>query len=156
MLILLDIDGVMVSAKSWSSPMILEDGFSVFKANAKSTLNALIKVTNAKIVLTTSHKYRFTIEEWQNIFRVRGIKIDEIDRLPKNEDYLSRKEEIINWYSTSNLEQFVIIDDDSTLHELPKFLKERWVRTKPIIGLTKNHLKELLMKINLPLETIKA
>jgi|GEM_PF-5675807 len=38
MIILLDIDGVMVHAKDWSLPPVLEDGFSRFTSEAIEAL----------------------------------------------------------------------------------------------------------------------
>lgn len=152
MLILLDIDGVMVSAKSWSSPMILEDGFSVFKPKAVEALNIILSETNANIVLTTSHKYKFSLNEWKSIFKKRNIEINNINRLPKNLNRLNRLQEINNWYATSNnVEKFVIIDDDKILHDLPKTLKNRWIATKPMIGLTPDLAKDAINIINRPL-----
>ena len=42
MLIFLDIDGVMVPAKSWKSPELLDDGFPEFSSAATRVLNLII------------------------------------------------------------------------------------------------------------------
>ncbi len=137
MLILLDIDGVMVPAKSWTVPEILEDNFAAFNSRATQALQKIISETNAIIVLTTSHKSNHTLSEWQNIFITRGIDVKNIERLPDNKANLSRKEEILNWYKFNiSQEHFVIIDDDKSLNELPNFLKQKLVLTSPLIGLT--------------------
>jgi len=44
---------------------------------------------------------------------------------------LSRKDEIVNWFRLNDTpENFIIIDDDNSLHALPHFLKEKWVQPK--------------------------
>lgn len=153
MLILLDIDGVMVQAKSWSSPPLREDGFYGFSTRAVDALNKIITAFDAKIVLTTSHKYKFSLEEWKLILKNRGIKLNSIDRLPANVGHLSRKDEILNWFSMNkNVEDFVIIDDDTSLNGLPKILIERLVQTKPLIGLNSSHVSLAIGILNTPLE----
>ena len=139
MLLFLDIDGVMVPAKGWKSPELLNDGFPEFSSKATIALQLLIS-DNDTIMLTTSHKTNFSIEEWKNIFRNRGIHTNKIERLPENIDNLNRKDEIVNWFNVNNVdEDFVIIDDDKSLNELPYFLKENLVQTSPYIGLTEEH-----------------
>jgi len=153
MLLLLDIDGVMVPAKSWSAPPILEDGFAMFNSKSVKALNEIIYESNADILLTTSHKSRFSLEQWAIIFRNRGIAINNIGRLPQNHHHLSRLEEITNWYtSNDNIDNFVIIDDDKSLNGLSDYLKTRLVLTKPLIGLTSSHVEDALRILNTPLE----
>lgn len=153
MLILLDIDGVMIPAKSWSAPPVLEDGFSVFNAKSVDALNQIIERSKADILLTTSHKGRFTIDKWISIFENRGVVVNGLDRLSIMHSQISRKEEITNWFSnTNNVDDFVILDDDSSLNGLSPFLKTRLVLTKPLIGLTNAHIEESLRILNTPLE----
>lgn len=154
MLILLDLDGVMISAKSWSSPMILEDGFSVFKPKAIDALNRIISKTNAQIMLTTSHKHKYTLSQWVDIFNFRGVNIGKIDRLPENFSNLNRLEEINNWFLTVKIDRFVIIDDDKILNDLPYYLKSRLIQTKPMIGLTVERVPEILEILQRPLEFV--
>ncbi len=90
MLFFLDIDGVMVPAKGWESPEFLNDGFPAFSSKATRALQSLIS-EEVTIVLTTSHKSKFSNEEWKNIFRNRGINIENIKSLPENFNNLSRK-----------------------------------------------------------------
>jgi len=143
MLFFLDIDGVMVPAKGWKSPEFLNDGFPAFSSKATHTLQSLIS-EDVTIMLTTSHKAKFSIEEWKNIFKNRGINIEKIKSLPENFNNLNRKDEIVNWFSVNNVdEDFVIIDDDKSLNELPDFLKENLVQTSPYIGLTEEHLEAI-------------
>lgn len=139
MLILLDIDGVMVPATSWRPSEILADGFANFSNRAVASLQRIISDTGATILLTTSHKSKYSISEWENIFKVRGINT-KISRLEENVDSLSRKEEVINWFaSTQTSENFVILDDDKSLNGLPEYLKEKLVLTSGTVGLITEH-----------------
>jgi len=138
MLILLDIDGVMLPANSWSKPEILEDGFPMFNSRSVRALHKILAETNASLLLTTSHKGKYTATQWRNIFKVRGIDAGKIDRLPSNSLEYSRKDEILDWYRTKHVpdEDFVILDDDKKLNDLPIDIKNNLVLTSASVGLT--------------------
>ena len=142
MKILLDIDGVMLPLKSWKVPDFLEDGFMKFDTKAIYVLNNILEKTNAKIILTTSHKSNYTNKQWTILFKNRNIDAV-IETLPKNVDNLSRKDEIIN-YLDSNLDDYLIIDDDSQLNTLPSHIKEKLILTSPLIGLVEEHIVKIL------------
>lgn len=147
MLLLLDIDGVMVPANSWKKPEFLNDGFPAFSQKATQALQKIISETSADIVLTTSHKSKYEIKEWESIFKNRNIQVNKINRLCENTNYLNRKEEIINWFDSNDIyKEFIIIDDDKSLNALPKFLKDRLVQTSGSVGLT-NELADDALRI---------
>lgn len=148
MLFFLDIDGVMVPAKGWKSPELLSDGFPAFSSRAITALRNSISDEDT-IMLTSSHKSRFSFEEWKDIFKSRGISIKKIQTLPENIHHLSRKDEIVNWFYANDWnENFVIIDDDKSLNELPGFIKENLVQTSPYIGLTEDHVEVIQSILN--------
>jgi len=148
MLIFLDIDGVMVPAKGWKSPELLDDGFPAFSNRASCVLQSLIS-EETTIMLTTSHKSNYTIDEWKGIFRKRGINVEKIKSLDINVDNLSRKDEILNWFIVNKTnEDFIIIDDDKSLNSLPNSLKENLILTSPFIGLTDEHLENVRAILN--------
>jgi len=152
MLILLDIDGVMVPAKSWSAPLALPDGFYEFSKKAVGALNDILKESKAKILLTTSHKHNLTLDDWIKIFNNRGIKTTELHRLPPNDDNLNRRDEITHWFSTTNsIVDFLILDDDKSLNNLSPVLKARLIQTKPLVGLTESHVEKAIKILNTPL-----
>jgi 16S rRNA C1402 (ribose-2'-O) methylase RsmI len=145
MLILLDIDGVMVPGNSWKKPEFLNDGFPAFSTRATQALQKIISETSADILLTTSHKNTYTLEEWKSMFNERGLKFTNINRLPENTNNSSRKEEIMNWFTSNKIEQdFIIIDDDKTLNALPENLKSKLVQTNASLGLTDELADEAL------------
>ncbi|MCK6610748.1 MAG: hypothetical protein L6Q78_06870 [Bacteroidia bacterium] len=148
MLVFLDIDGVMVPAKSWESPQVLSDGFYKFSDRAVRVLQSLIS-DHTIIMLTTSHKSRFTITEWKNIFNLRDIKVNNFRKLDDNVTSKNRKEEILSWVNVNGVpNDFIILDDDKTLNSLPDFLKDRLILTNSTVGLTEAHYDEILSKLN--------
>lgn len=145
MLILLDIDGVMVPANSWKRPEFLSDGFPAFSVKSIASIQKIISETNASILLTTSHKSSFSIDEWKKIFDCRGISVKNFYRLKENVLHLTRKEEIMNWVNSSqDLPDFIIIDDDKSLNSLPDFVKCRLIQTSASVGLTSELAEEAL------------
>ena len=137
MLILLDIDGVMLSASSWKPVEKLDDGFSNFSPRAVSNLQRIISETGASIVLTTSHKSTYSLPQWHKIFKKRGIDVNITGKLDNNVTFLSRKEEILNWQNKNrNITDYVILDDDKSLNGLPINIKNKLVLTSPMVGLT--------------------
>jgi hypothetical protein len=148
MLILLDIDGVMVPGTSWKRPEFLSDGFPVFSFKAVKALKRIMNETGASILLTTSHKSKYDSSHWNEIFRSRDIRVNHIDKLPTDSSKLSRKEEILSWYySTSNSEAFVILDDDKCLNDLPENIKDHLVLTSSSLGLTDELAEEAIAKL---------
>jgi hypothetical protein len=89
MLLFLDIDGVMVPAKSWERPMLLSDGFPAFSDQAVRALQRIV-TPDVTVILTTSHKSRFSIEQWEVLFNNRGIEIHHLRKLNENAPGSSR------------------------------------------------------------------
>lgn len=139
MLLFLDIDGVMVQGSSWKTVENLSDGFYEFSPKAVIGLQDIISGTKASIVLTTSHKNRFTPKEWKTIFKNRGIEVPKVTKLQTRKIYPNRKEEILTWCKRhKDVRDFVIIDDDKSLNGLPRELKDKLILTNSSIGLTQS------------------
>ena len=152
MMLFLDIDGVMVPAKSWEAPVILQDGFAAFSKQATAVLRQLV-ADGATIMLTTSHKSNYSIQEWKEIFRNRGIEVSSLQRLDNNIGHLSRKEEIEKWFNLHmNYDNFVILDDDKQLNALPAHLKAKLLLTSSAVGLMNAHLEQIRLLATIPLE----
>jgi len=145
MLIFLDIDGVMAPAKSWQRPDILEDGFVDFSSKAMRVLqDILAQNTDTTIILTTSHKSRFSLSQWKIIFERRGLNVNKLESLNDNTDFHSRKIEILNWFDSNDVqEDFIIIDDDKSLNDLPTFYKDRLILTSSLVGLNESHRADI-------------
>ena len=150
MLIFLDIDGVMAPAKSWQRPDILEDGFVDFSSKAVCVLQDLLdQFTDTTIILTTSHKSRFSLSQWKIIFERRGLNVNKLESLNDNTDFQSRKVEILNWFASNDIdEDFIIIDDDKSLNDLPTFYKDRLILTSSLVGLNESHRADIQDIVN--------
>ncbi|WP_210515496.1 HAD domain-containing protein [Hymenobacter terricola] len=148
MVILLDIDGVLVTTPAWRAVELQDDGFMKFNARAANNLGRIIDQTQARIVLTTSHRINYSLGEWQVILQTRGInspliaKINDVATLNCMGD---RADEIAEWVaSRSDGETYVIIDDDLSINRLPEAIKARCVLTKPLIGLDEEAMTKVL------------
>ena len=118
----------MVPIKSWQTPTMLEDGFPDFSIDAVKCLNSKI-TEETVVVLTTSHRFNYKKEKWIEMFKTRGIIINNIEYLPVGD----RKDEILK-YLNDDME-YIIIDDDKSLNGLPKKIKEKLILTSSMIGL---------------------
>ncbi len=142
MLIFLDIDGVMVSGASWKTPELLEDGFPMFTKKATQALQSLLS-PETRVILSTSHRDRFTIAQWQEIFEKRGLRIEKLETLAPVSMPSKRKDEILEWFNLHPVpDNFLIIDDDRSLFGLPSYLKDHLVMTSSLVGLTPESLNE--------------
>ena len=146
----MDIDGVMAPAKSWQRPDILEDGFVDFSSKAVSVLqDVLAQNADTTIILTTSHKSRFSLSQWKIIFERRGLNVNKLESLNDNNDFQSRKVEILNWFESNDIhEDFIIIDDDKSLNDLPTFYKDRLILTSSLVGLNESHRADIQDIVN--------
>ena len=114
-IIFLDIDGVLRTHKSdleWSLKLntpIPERVFDRrFSPKAVSNINQLIYYTRAKIVVSSTWRTQFTLQELKDIFRSNGITGEVID---KTQTGLTRGEEIQEWIDYHGTESYVVIDD---------------------------------------------
>ncbi len=143
MKIFLDIDGVMVHANPSRRLDFEEDGFYKFNVEAVNAINVLDNENN-EVILSTSHRFRYSKKEWKNIFKRRGINFKKISVIDISLDnYFSRKIEIESWIDTNHIKpnDIVIIDDDKSLNGLKEEYKSRLVLTNSYTGL--NSSKEL-------------
>lgn len=141
MKVFLDIDGVMVHANPHKLVEMEEDGFYKFKPIAVSIINS---INNAEIILSTSHRFRFSVVQWIEMFRNRGVQFDSLSIVDIQPSFkTSRKDEIEEWINRNqyNYKEILIIDDDKSLNELSEPLKNRLVLTNSYVGL--NHVEEL-------------
>ncbi|MEJ5103881.1 HAD domain-containing protein [Chryseobacterium sp. MYb328] len=146
MKIFLDIDGVMVHSNPYKKVDMEEDGFYKFNANAIDVINS---IDDLEIILSTSHRFRFDIQEWKNIFQRRNIKFKEISIMNlKLDSKFSRREEIEKWINDNKIDpdDLIIIDDDKSLNGLPDNLKRRLILTDPYIGLNNAALQNLQLR----------
>ncbi|GAA4178503.1 HAD domain-containing protein [Sphingobacterium ginsenosidimutans] len=154
MIFFLDIDGVMVHANPHRRVAQATDGFYVFSSAAVEIFNTVFIAKEDQVILSTSHRFRYSLEEWKKLFAARGIRIDSLtlleDVVPKVNHRYSRKDEILGQIVRQNIqpEQMIIIDDDKSLNDLPQVLKSRLVLTTSYIGLNEMDLTNLKNILN--------
>lgn len=143
---ILDIDGVMVHANPYKSVELEDDGFYKFNDKAVEIFNSMFRITKDEIILSTSHRYRYSIHQWKTILKDRGISSKKIAILDVGfsiNSKVTRRTEIETWISDNNINHndIVILDDDKSLNDLPLALKQRLCLTSPYTGL--NNIEEL-------------
>lgn len=132
--ILLDLDGVMITTKPWESDFILADDFAEFNPRAIAKLNQLLKETGYDIVLTSARRYVHDIDQMNEFFKTRGIEGQIIDYLPLYDVNLrySRFDEVMRFLQKHRPNNYLMIDDDKSMS---KFGFEKLIQTDPMIGL---------------------
>ena len=151
MILLLDIDGVLETSPSWKKPEFLEDNFYKFNGQAQKNLIEIINKINPEIILTTTHRINYNLIEWNQIFELRGINVDKISKIndeKKATDLKKRNVEIEEWFLKNSTAEFLILDDDKSLNELPNNLKNRWIQIDSMLGITESIKNQILEKIN--------
>jgi hypothetical protein len=147
MKVLLDFDGVMVTTPVWRPVEQLNDGFMRFNDTCAQNLAEILEKTQADIVLTTTHRIHYDDETWCALLRNRGITTNQVTKIngaAKFNELGNRCEEVLEWIANHPKENFVIIDDDKSLRELPDKLKAKWVETDFHSGLTTELKKQAL------------
>ena len=136
MTIFLDIDGVLRTHNSdleWSRLLGVPIPLSVyerrFDRKIVSYINEIVGYTRAKIVVTSTWRVKHSLEELKQIFRDNGIA----DVVGKTDIGLNRGEEIEQYISDNEIENYVVIDDqvNDILKHIPK---ERVIKVDPIKG----------------------
>ena len=150
MILLLDIDGVLETSPSWKQPEFLEDKFYKFNENSRKNFIEVINKINPEIILTTTHRINYNLTEWNKIFELRGInvsKISKINNAKKATDLKKRNIEIEEWFLKNSTAEFLILDDDKSLNELPNNLKNHWIQIDSMFGITESIKNQILEKI---------
>ncbi len=147
MKVFLDIDGVMVHGNPNKKVEIAEDGFYVFLDQAIAVFNS---IPVEEIILSTSHKNRFTLIQWEEILRNRGLRFDKLSKIESESLTRSRRVEIEWWLAEKkyDINEVIILDDDKTLNGLVSNLKDRVVLTSSYRGLCEDDLSVIQSILN--------
>ena len=157
-IIFLDIDGVLNSAEymsfkqeEWNSG----DDSKMIDENSVSLLNKIVQETGAKVVISSSWRLHFTIEKLREILCSKGFIGEIIDKTPTINPLIDEIEvhgniprglEIQKWLRSKphNIESFVILDDNSDMVHLSKFL----VKTTWEHGMLEQHVLKAIEILN--------
>jgi diphthamide synthase subunit DPH2 len=117
--IFLDIDGVLVTRNSIKYQYLnFPDETNIrFSKKAVKNLNKLVRLTKAKIVISSTWRLFHSLEKLQNIFeeqKIEGeiISTTSVEKATVEED-IPRGQKIADWLEQHpKVKQYVIIDDD--------------------------------------------
>ncbi len=144
-IILLDLDGVMITTPTWRKDYIDDDGYSQFKSDAVNNLNKLTKQIDAELWLISARRRGYTLEQFNVFFKNRKIEKELSGMVPSYFEYIPRIEEFKSFIETESIGNYLLIDDDSSLDGLED--KSFWIKTHPMIGFNEEKLNEALEKI---------
>lgn len=158
-IIFLDIDGVCNSNKYFSSPsyakesggksdalIMLVDHHLHLDPAALRLISQLVDESGAEVVVSSTWKCKYSIEEFNKMFADRGATFEVVGRTPhvqgRFSEHIPRGREIKAYLDAlpEQPESFVILDDRDDMNQLFKFL----VKTNYEDGFTQNHFDKAL------------
>ncbi len=145
--ILIDLDGVLIITPPWKPDVLHDDGYSDFDAISLKNFNYLIQSIDTELWLTSSRRANKTLSEFNKIFSNRKIVKDLSGFIPSGTTGTDRLFEINAFLDHEPVRNFLIIDDDTSLHNLATIRKEYWIRTNPLMGFNDEKLNEAIDKI---------
>ncbi len=122
-ILILDLDGVLVTTPMWKADEIDSDGYSKFNNDCINNLNILLSMADFDIWLSSTRRTVKKLEEFNLIFKNRGIKSSIKDFLPTYENCKNRKDEVLKFIEETKVFDFLIIDDDKSLNGLELIYK---------------------------------
>lgn len=133
-IILLDLDGVLIIHAPWRRMEFHEDGFNDFDRVCVDNLNCILNETGYDIVLSSARRTVVDIDQMNIYFRARGINKEIIAYVPNyNEDeskpWKNRRQEIELFLEEHKPKNYLIIDDDKSLSDAKKEIKDNWIQT---------------------------
>lgn len=146
-ILILDIDGVLITTPTWKADEIDSDGYSKFNMKCVDNLNKLLSEFDFKIWLSSTRRTVKNLEEFNLIFAHRKIKKSIAGFLPDYKEAKNRKEEIERFINDLELKEFLIIDDDKSLNGIIDKYKERLVLTEFMKGFDNERLEFAQEKI---------
>lgn len=122
-LLILDLDGVLISTPMWKADEMDSDGYSKFNQSCIDNLNTLLSLDDFDIWLSSTRRTVKSMEEFNTIFTNRNIIKPIKGFLPEYENCKNRKEEILEFLNEFGVENYLIIDDDKSLNDLESDIK---------------------------------
>lgn len=138
-IILLDLDGVLITDGNWKANDIHEDGYSDFNAECVIKFNELVDEFGYSIVLSSDRRRGVSIEKMNERFKSRGVKEPIIAYVPDYNEgtkgvWLNRRQEIELFLEEFKPKNYLILDDDKSLSGASEEIKANWVQTYMLIG----------------------
>jgi hypothetical protein len=124
--VFLDIDGCLRHEDFFKNNILEQtadhtDGLLKFDKRSMKNLNHIIQKTGAKVVISSSWRFGWQLEELQRLFNYNGFCGEIIGTTPIYlESYthqISRGKEISDWLNKNPVENYCIIDDCNDMLE---------------------------------------
>lgn len=141
--IILDLDGVLVTKPPWRMDELDVDGYSKFNEHAIANFNMLTDDLDFELWLISDRRRGKTLEQLNKIFKNRNIN-KQINGMVPIYGHITRLEEFKKFISENKFDNYLLIDDEISLEGLDD--KSSWVRTKPLIGFGEEELSESKLK----------
>lgn len=148
-IIFLDIDGVL-NHRQWiinTSDLCSSNGLSDYEMLdpiAVARLNQIIKVTDAKVVISSSWRMIHGINLLRNFLLLRGFCGEVIDTTPPILFLTPRRKDIKSWLRTAiDIDNFVIFDDESDAS-----IPGHFIKTDFETGLLDIHVEKAISILN--------
>lgn len=138
-IIILDLDGVLITTVPWESDKMHEDGYSDFNPICVKNLNRILKDTGYDIVLSSARRKEVNRLVMNGYFKNRGVDKLIKEYVPnydvEGEKRLNRREEIEKFLDEHKPKNYLIIDDDKSLSDASEEIKDNWIQTYLMTGL---------------------
>lgn len=144
-ILVLDLDGVLITNPSWRADKADTDGYSCFNMQAVQNLNKLLSLFEFDIWLSSTRRKTRSLSEFNTIFKNRQIQQKIVGFLPVYSECKNRKEEIEKFILEKRITYFLILDDDKTLRMVNNKIKHAVVYTELMKGFDDEKLKEALI-----------
>ncbi|MEE9362138.1 MAG: HAD domain-containing protein [Cellulophaga sp.] len=129
-ILILDLDGVLITTPIWKADEMDSDGYSKFKINCVDNLNKLLSQSDFEIWLSSTRRTVKTLTEFNKIFKNRNIESEIKGFLPEYQECKTRKDEITRFIEEFEISDFLIIDDDKSLNGLDEKHKKNLILTE--------------------------
>ncbi len=151
----LDIDGVLNSDLWYKSneKKLKKYPYDQFDPRCVKLLNAILENINAEIVVSSTWRLKYTLEELNAIFKEVGIQQSILDYTPVltiDNNFILRGNEILKWCQDNQYrlgiryleyKDFAILDD---ITEMLYWQKDYFFKTDRYIGLTPSIAKQII------------
>lgn len=122
-ILFLDIDGVLNNYSpyfKYGEAKSKDEYYKEIYPELIEILNRIVKETDCKIVISSSWRIIFSVEEITAMFKIRNFNGEIIDSTPIL--WKERGLEIQEWLNNNKTEKFAIVDDDTDMAHLYSFL----------------------------------
>lgn len=138
-IVLLDLDGVLITTQVGLKDKMHEDGYSDFNPICVANLNKILKDTGYDIVLSSMRRTKVDIDLMNKYFEARGVAKPIIaytqDWAATNSIYYTRRREIELFLEEHKPNNYLILDDDKSLSGASEEIKDNWIQTQMMTGL---------------------